>query len=290
MKPLVSVLMPVYNSEKYLEEALRSLVSQDYENLEIIILDDGSDDSSFSIISRFKERDDRIIVERRENKGIGSGRNRLLALSSGYFVLFFDSDDIILSKDFISTLVSDSENYKADVVSAKTVPFKRKVKKTKDKGKRVYSGKEFSSLMTRPLGFFCYPHSRLIKKSLFSSFSFPENMIFEDIPVMPWVIREAERVVYDTGAIYSYRINKKGLSHSKFSPSSLFEMDAYYFNIKKAEDNKERKISINSSIFFLTKYYYYLLRVMIRGLGLREYKARYKEKAKEAWHVLFYGG
>ena len=219
MKPLVSVLMPVYNSEKYLEEALRSLVSQDYENMEIIILDDGSDDSSFSIISRFKERDDRIIVERRENKGIGSGRNRLLALSSGYFVLFFDSDDIILSKDFISTLVSDSENYKADVVSAKTVPFKRKVKITKDKGKRIYSGREFSSLMTRPLGFFCYPHSRLIKKSLFSSFSFPENMIFEDIPVMPWVIREAERVVYDTGAIYSYRINKKGLSHSKFSPS-----------------------------------------------------------------------
>ena len=55
MKPLVSVLMPVYNSEEYLEEALRSLVSQDYENLEIIILDDGSDDSSFSIISRFKD-------------------------------------------------------------------------------------------------------------------------------------------------------------------------------------------------------------------------------------------
>ena len=109
MKPLVSVLMPVYNSEKYLVEALDSLTGQDYENLEIIILDDGSNDSSFSIITRYKERDGRIIVERRENRGIGSGRNRLLSLASGDFVFFFDSDDILLSKSFISTLVSDSE-------------------------------------------------------------------------------------------------------------------------------------------------------------------------------------
>ena len=90
MKPLVSVLMPVYNSEKYLEEALDSLTGQDYENLEIIILDDGSNDSSFSIITRYKERDGRIIVERRENRGIGRGRNRLLSLASGDFVFYFD--------------------------------------------------------------------------------------------------------------------------------------------------------------------------------------------------------
>ena len=290
MKPLVSVLMPVYNSEEYLIEALDSLLGQDYENLEIIILDDGSNDSSFSIISRYKERDERIIVERRENRGIGSGRNRLLSLASGDFVFFFDSDDILLSKSFISTLVSDSEKYNAEVVAALTVPFRNKARKGKDKGVKVYSGKEFSSLMTRPFGFFCYPHSRLIKKSLFSSFFFPEDMIFEDIPVMPWVIREAERVVYDTSVIYAYRINKKGLSHSKFSSSSFYEMDAYYFNIKKAEEEKERPIAVNSSIFFLTKYYYYLFKVLLRGLSIKEYRARYKDKAKKAWHVLFYGG
>ena len=67
-------------------------------------------------------------------------------------------------------------------------------------------------------------------------------------------------------------------------------MDAYYFNIKKAEEEKERLIAVNSSIFFLTKYYYYLFKVLVRGFSIKEYRARYKDKAKEAWHVLFYGG
>ena len=287
MKPIVSLLIPVYNSEDYLRDALDSVEKQDYENLEIIILDDGSTDSSPFIIATYKEKDPRIIVERGENRGIGRGRNRLLSLSSGEFVFFLDSDDILSSSSFISRLVLDAEKYESDVVSALTLPFRHKVKKKKDKGVRIYSGREFSSLMTKPFGFFCYPHSRLIRKSLFSSYPFPENMIFEDIPVMPWVIRESEKVVYDTGAVYLYRINKKGLSHNRFSSSSLFEMDGYYMNLRKAKEKNDNRISRYSSIFFLTKYYYYLVKALVTGFGVKEYQKAYKKKAKEAWHSLF---
>ncbi|MGN1189804.1 MAG: glycosyltransferase family 2 protein [Candidatus Ornithospirochaeta sp.] len=290
MKHLVSLLIPVYNSEKYIGEALESVEKQDYDNLEIIILDDGSTDSSFSIISHYKERDERIKVERRENGGIGSARNRLLSLSQGEFVFFLDSDDILSSSNLISRLVEDLEKYGADVAAARTLSFRKRPRVKSDDTIKIYSGSDFASLMARPCGVFCYPHSRLIRKSLFSSFSFPTDMIFEDIPVMPWVIRKSERVVYDRSVICSYRINKKGLSHGKFSPSSLFEMDAYYTNIKKAMELKERKITLYSSVFFLSKYYYYLFKVLVRGLNIKEYQAKYKRKAKEAWNALFYGG
>ena len=108
MKSTVSLLIPVYNSEDYLRDALDSVEKQDYENLEIIILDDGSTDSSPFIIATYKEKDPRIIVERGENRGIGRGRNRLLSLSSGEFVFFLDSDDILSSSSFISKLVIDA--------------------------------------------------------------------------------------------------------------------------------------------------------------------------------------
>ena len=290
MKPLVSLLIPVYNSERYLCQALDSVEKQDYENLEIIILDDGSTDSSFSIVSEYKERDTRIKVERRKNEGIGSGRNRLLSLSSGEFVFFMDSDDILSSSNLISKLVQDIELYKADVASASTVPFRNKVKIKRKVGIKVYSSHEFSSLMTKPFGFFCYSHSRLIRKSLFSSFSFPTDMIFEDIPVMPWVIREGNRVVYDSSVVYSYRINRKGLSHRPFSTSALFEMDAYYFNLKKGKKEGEAKITLYSSIFFLTKYYYYFIKVLVKKLGIRDYLDKYRSLSKEAWSALFNGG
>ena len=115
MKPLVSILIPVYNAEKYLEETLDSVISQDYEELEIIILDDGSSDSSFSIISSYALRDHRIKVERQENRGIGECRNRLLSLGRGEFVFFLDSDDILSSSSLISKLVEDTEKYEAEI-------------------------------------------------------------------------------------------------------------------------------------------------------------------------------
>lgn len=287
MKDLVSILIPVYNSQDYISSTLQSVINQDYGNLEIIVLDDGSTDSSFSIIEEYRKRDQRIRVERRENKGIGSGRNRLLELSGGEFVFFLDSDDILSSPSLISTLVEDAKKYSSSVVAAATVSFRKKIRVKKNGYVRQYSGKEFSSLMTRPMGVFCYSHSRLIRKSLFDSFPFPEDMIFEDVVVMPWVVNSSEKVIWDTRVTYSYRINKKGLSHSPFSSSSLFEMDAYLYNIEKARKLGDRKIAFYSSIFFLTKYYYYFFKVMFSKLSVSDYLEKYRNGAALGWKTLF---
>lgn len=284
----VSVLVPVYNSEKFLAETLSSILNQDYRDMEVVILDDGSTDSSPFIISSFS-KDQRVKVVRRENEGIGSGRNRLLKEAGGDYVLFVDSDDILSSPSFISRLVGDAEESGAEIVVSRTVPFRKKPR-VPEKGEKTFiSGKMLSEGMTAPFGFFCYSHSRLVKRSLFEGERFPEDMIFEDVVVMPWVARKAERVVVDSNAIYSYRINPNGLSHSPFSIRSLFEMDAYFMNIERSEREGEGTIGKNSALFFLTKYYWYLLKVIFSSLSLKEYLSRYKGKPGRAWRVLFGG-
>ena len=92
-KPLVSVIIPVYNVSRYLPQCLDSVTSQTYQNLEIVIVDDGSTDGSGSICAHYAERDDRILLIRSENKGLASARNLGLGSICGEYISFIDSDD-----------------------------------------------------------------------------------------------------------------------------------------------------------------------------------------------------
>ncbi|MGN1163817.1 MAG: hypothetical protein ACI4S4_03305, partial [Candidatus Ornithospirochaeta sp.] len=154
----------------------------------------------------------------------------------------------------------------------------------------VYSGKDFSHMMTRPLGYYCFSHSRLMDKALFSSNSFPEDMIFEDVAAMPWILYKAEKVVYAEDTVYLYRINPRGLSHRPLSPSSLDEMEAYWMNIETAKEIGDRRIVLDSAVFFLTKYYYYSFMVRKFSMERREYVHRFGERKTVAWTALISGG
>ena len=284
---MVSILVPVYNSEKYLSFCLSSLASQDYGPLEILVLDDGSSDHSLSISEEFSRRDGRIRVIREKHGGIGRARNILLREARGEYVLFVDSDDALFSPDFVSCLMADMDEYGADVVASRTLSFRSRPRTGKKVERKIYSGKDYAFLMTRPLGVFCYSHSRLIKKTLFDGESFPENMIFEDVVTMPWVIKKAEKVVLDSSTVYCYRINREGLSHSPFSRKSLDEMEAYWMNEERGKRENDRRILKASAVFFLTKYYYYYLKVLLRRMGIKKYSAQFREKACQSWRNLF---
>ena len=91
---LVSIIVPVYNSEKCLPETLYALINQSYQNIEVIVIDDGSDDASFEVCLRYQKKDSRIKAIRRENAGVSSTRNYGIQLAKGKFIVFCDSDDI----------------------------------------------------------------------------------------------------------------------------------------------------------------------------------------------------
>ena len=116
-KPVVTIVLPVYNVEKYLDRCIESLVNQTYDNLEIILVNDCSPDGSALICDKWAMRDERIkVIHKKVNEGQGIARNNALDIATGEYICFFDSDDYIGSNMAISTLVEAAEREQAEIV------------------------------------------------------------------------------------------------------------------------------------------------------------------------------
>ena len=111
----LTVIVPVYNSSKYLKKCIESILEQTYVNTEIILVNDGSTDNSIDICKEFKQIDNRIIVIDKENGGVASARNAGLEVATGSYVAFVDSDDYV-EKDMYETMIEALNNNNADIV------------------------------------------------------------------------------------------------------------------------------------------------------------------------------
>jgi glycosyltransferase involved in cell wall biosynthesis len=114
--PKVSVVVPIYNSAKFLPACLDSIVNQTYRNIEIICVNDGSKDNSLEILNQYKQKDSRIIIINQSNSGVSSARNAGLKNASGKYVQFVDSDDLI-NCEAIKNLVTEAEKFDADIIT-----------------------------------------------------------------------------------------------------------------------------------------------------------------------------
>ena len=114
-EPLVSIVIPVYNAEEYLEEALHSVSMQTYKNVEIICVDDGSSDNSLTILQRMQNTDSRFVILSLEHQGAGTARNLGMDKAKGEYILFFDADDILRKKS-VQTLVETARKNDTDIV------------------------------------------------------------------------------------------------------------------------------------------------------------------------------
>ena len=131
--PEISVIIPTYNTSKYLHECLESVLSQSFKNFEVICINDGSTDNSLEILKQFQNKDPRIKIIDQENQGVSTARNAGLKIAQGKYVGFVDSDDTI-EKDFFGKLYDTAERNNADTVyskisSIKVFPFKHEVLK-----------------------------------------------------------------------------------------------------------------------------------------------------------------
>ena len=116
VKGLISVIVPVYNVEKYLDKCVQSIVNQTYKNLEIILVDDGSTDHCPALCDEWAKKDERIQVIHKKNGGLSSARNTAIDVISGEYVIFVDSDDWI-DLDMIASMLEFAETNDADIVS-----------------------------------------------------------------------------------------------------------------------------------------------------------------------------
>ena len=127
MEQKVSIVVPVYNVEKYLKRCVNSLIGQSYSNLEILLVDDGSKDSSLSICKEYELKDSRIRVFHKENEGLGLTRNYGIERATGEYITFVDSDDYLTS-DAITAMLDRAIATNADVVIANSLIIKMKYK------------------------------------------------------------------------------------------------------------------------------------------------------------------
>lgn len=207
MAPRLSIIIPVYNVERYLRECLDSMLAQSFTEWEAICVDDGSTDSSLSILKEYAARDNRFVVIHKENGGQGSARNVGLDRARGEYVLFVDSDDA-LCEDAISKLLSQAAKTNVDILIFGAGVIREDgaafgdsnqdayLKVPEDVIGRVMSGSQmFSALMKRKAFFVC-PYLYLMKRAALPlDLRFPEGVIHEDNHYAPIALLTADRTM-----------------------------------------------------------------------------------------------
>lgn len=203
---LVSIVVPVYNAERYLDECLHSIVSQDYRNIEIIIINDGSNDNSLNLMRSWEKKDSRIILIDQENSGVSYTRNKAIKIASGEYITFIDADDII-SSDFISVLLQSMVSTKADCSICNIQPFFTETPIHFTEGSIVtYNRQESIKLLFAHLhGFMA---NKMYKCSIIKRYGItlnPEIAISEDLLFNYDYMQCVHTVVYNSGVKYLYR-------------------------------------------------------------------------------------
>lgn len=260
--PLISVIVPVYNTELYLSECLNSIISQSYSNIEIIVVDDASTDASLSIVRDFANQDERIILYRHMiNCGICKARNTGLRYAKGDYVAWCDSDDV-LHPQFIEYLYSVLKKYGADFVECQYISnrefkpsqlanvvfedFQVSVGDSKDFLKRFATHELQTSLW-----------SKLFKRKLFDDFLFPVARLYEENYFYVYLFEHLNKAAYSSAQLYFYRQRDNSIM-STFKVRELKEglktTDLFYIFSNKLE-NKYKILFQQKTLKILLNYW-----------------------------------
>lgn len=215
MSCLISIIVPVFNVEQYLEECICSILKQTYQNLELILVDDGSNDRSGEICDVYKEKDFRVKVFHKKNEGVSAARNVGLQNCKGKYITFVDSDDYV-KKDYLEQLYLNLQKYQVDVSICNSILFdngKKEKKTCKLKSGVINCGSQINYCRYT---FLCTPWGKLFAKKLLNNVYFDTNLfIGEDAFFVAQVLQKSQKIYFDSQTLYMYRINNLSLTHIK---------------------------------------------------------------------------
>ena len=218
---MISIIIPVYNVENYLEECLKSVQSQTYTNIEVILVNDGSTDKSKLICERYCKEDRRFHLLNQENQGQSVARNMGVAASTGEFISFVDSDDIILP-NYLETLM----HYMAedvDIVESQFTVSKKKFLDEKPKEPMIFfegdSQEAVKAVSNHTLS--VNPVTKLYRRTVVESVPYLEGIIFEDIYSGVGMLKYIRKIVLLDYVGYYYRQHQSSTMHRVFTPKNL---------------------------------------------------------------------
>lgn len=277
----VSVIVPIYNCEKYLEACLDSIACQDYSDIEILLIDDGSKDNSPEICRDFEARDPRFRYVRKDNGGVSSARNLGIDLASGDYLAFVDGDDLVL-KDFISTLVNTIEvsGTSCAVISpiiridGKDVPY------NDSDVIHSFSGEDAVKEALLGVKFGGHLWNKLFKRELFQGIRLKEDLaICEDLVAVCEIFLKCDRIAFADLHKYIYFTNSSSAINSSFKESFLTYITAAEYLVSMTERELPSAVPyakcalINAHIDVVAKLYY-------SGRLTREEHSKYRKSLK----------
>lgn len=241
---MISVIVPIYNVEQYLQRCVDSIIKQTYTNLEIILVDDESPDHCGEICDYYAHKDGRIKVIHQKNKGLSGARNAGIEIAKGRYIAFVDSDDYI-EPNMYEVLYNDIKKYNAGLsICNRYYEFEdgRRVERYRQNGEtNVYSGKEAIIEMNNYSSFDMSAWDKLYKRELFEKIRFPEGKLSEDFFVMYKLLDMAQIVTFNPTHLYIYVQRNNSISRNKkinwdFIEASKDQMDYIIEKYPEIED------------------------------------------------------
>lgn len=245
MNPVISVIVPIYGVEDYLRRCVDSLLSQTYENLEIILVDDGSPDGCPVICDDYAGRDKRIRVIHQKNAGLSGARNAGIGIASGEYLAFVDSDDYV-APDFIQSLYELMQETDCPIGQCRFAYVSGEpIKSEKNRNCRIYRG---MSLMEQLYGpedeatCFVVAWNKLYKRELFDHVRYPLGRIHEDEATTYKLFHEGKKLAFLDRELYGYFTENTGSITARFSRKRIQWLTAHEERIAYFKQNGYEKL------------------------------------------------
>lgn len=252
MPPLISIIIPVYNVEQYLDYCMQSVLAQDYTNLEIILIDDGSTDSSGQKCNEYAKQDQRVKVIHQKNGGLASARNTGLKEITGEYFSFIDSDDYVRT-DYISSLYSHLSEDKSDlaICPVEKVVDNKDIKQPRGEtiNHCLYEREEAKiRMISRKMPM--YAPGKLYKRALAEYMEFPIGRHFEDVPVSWNVIKNVNSVTFLDCKLYYYRQRLDSIVNMSFKKERMDQLSFSEEIFNETQEGTALRDSAGSRCFF----------------------------------------
>jgi glycosyltransferase involved in cell wall biosynthesis len=254
---LISIIVPVYNVEKYLKECLDSILAQKYKNFEVILIDDGSEDNSGLICDEYSQKDNRISVIHQVNQGVASARNVGLDRAYGEYICFVDSDDKI-SACYLEDFVSAMESSNADIAIC-NFDSARVICNDEENDYYEFSGKELRQFLFDDLSHkyveVVVLWNKIYKAESLKKYRFENGKIHEDEFMINNLLYDINKAVYIPSKNYFYTDNAKGITGSENynNPDHIHAVDALLDRADKAVTHDEKELAVTSLKIALLK-------------------------------------
>lgn len=223
MSYLISIIVPIYNVDKYLEECIESLKNQTYKNLEIILINDGSTDNSEQICRKEEKQDNRIVFINKKNGGAASAKNEGLKVAKGDYIAFVDSDDFI-EPDMIEYMVNTIKKYNADIIQCSFTNLYKNTEKFKQDTivEQKISSKDFLELFLTKWDSSLF-WNKLFKREVIENIFFTEGRCIDDEFFTYKCVINSKSIVTSNKIVYNYRMRKSGVMKSESSQKQILK-------------------------------------------------------------------